>query len=152
MEQMKKTLNDIISWGNGKIDSLDNERLLLKQLSKVIKLYFELNDNSDDKDYPDPPAVDSKQIWKNVKINFPNFTQYNIASEITKNISSTELIIGDPYDDLVDIIKDFMDYIWYIDNTTEENGIWHFKFGFMSHWGKHLFDLQYYLYHYLWDM
>ena len=141
-------LENIIEWGKEQKNSnYDHIELLIKQLSEVNILIIELEDMSDDLEYPEPPKIEIKTISINVEKNFPKFSLYNISSDVSINICEAGVIIGDAIDDLTDIIIDFMDIIWYYKNTTVENAVWYMKFGYTAHWGKHLNDLLYYLYH-----
>jgi hypothetical protein len=57
----------------------------------------------------------------------------------------TEAAQGWALDDLADIARDFLKVRWHLENSTEEEALWHFRFGFQSHWEIHLFSLRNYL-------
>lgn len=48
-------------------------------------------------------------------------------------------------DHITDIARDFLEVRWHLENSTPEEAIWHFRFGFQHHWGEHLFSLRRYL-------
>ncbi len=147
--EMIKLLIEIIKWGKEIVISNNNELLLYQQLSKINTLYFDLDESSDDKQYPEPPSFDYDKIAKNVQFNFKKFGYYNIPLEITENIGETGLSVGDAVDDLSDIIRDFLGINWYYENTSLGNAIWYFKFLFKTHFGLHLINLMMYLHNYL---
>ena len=51
----------------------------------------------------------------------------------------------DAIDDLADIAKDLIQFMWFLDNVSLSDAIWDFRFGYQSHWGPHLHGLRAYL-------
>ncbi|OHD06731.1 MAG: hypothetical protein A2086_02545 [Spirochaetes bacterium GWD1_27_9] len=146
IQEFKKVLLNIIKWNEEKISSENNYDLLNKQLLDVYQFVFKITYIFDEKDYNNYDRKINKKSWNNIQNNFPEFQQYNVTKDVSVNISNTELLIGDPIDDLNDIINDFKEVIWCLENTSENDALWYFMFGYESHWGKHLSDLLYYLY------
>ena len=146
-EAIISLMKTIIKFGEEESE-LSNIDLLFKKLSEINILAFDFPDAFDDAEYPDPPNIETKSIELNIQKNFPEFYQYEITAHIKINSSEDEIFIGYPEDDLTDIIKEFKDIIWYYNNTTIDNTAWFIKFGYKSHWGKHLNDLLYFLYHF----
>lgn len=56
-----------------------------------------------------------------------------------------ECLIGDAVDDLVDILLDLREVLWFADRKEIENAYGQFLLSFRSHWGQHLRALQSYL-------
>ena len=139
-------MRDIISWGECARTGINNCDLLAVQLSQINSFIIQIEDLSDDNEYSEPPAIDTRKISHFIFLNFPEFSCYNISSDVTTKIAETSILVGDSRDDLLDIIKDFKEILWYLENTSTANAIWHLKFGYSAHWGKHLIDLLSYLF------
>ncbi|TGM66495.1 DUF5063 domain-containing protein [Leptospira meyeri] len=146
-----KNLKEIINWSNEFQNLEDKPDILMRQLLEVHSNLYSINYEIDDKEYPNCPErdyqKDYQEIRKNIEINFPEFTPYNVISDITFQSKDNEIYLADPYDDLTDLIIDFKDFVWYLENTSINNGIMYFRNGYTFHWGKHISDLTYYLLH-----
>ena len=77
---------------------------------------------------------------------FPELGLYNLPQAITDHIGQTDIVVGDAVDDLTDIVCDLSGVIWCFEHTDENDALWHLRFGYQHHWGKHLRTLQLYLY------
>jgi hypothetical protein len=55
-------------------------------------------------------------------------------------------VVGDSIDDLSDIIKDLLEVSWYFENSTITVALERLYFSYTTHFGKHLIDLQRYLF------
>jgi hypothetical protein len=60
-----------------------------------------------------------------------------------------EVFLHDPYNDLSEIADDMKLVMWLADNVGESDAVWEFRFGFFTHWGRHLFSVRPYLQAYL---
>jgi len=58
---------------------------------------------------------------------------------------NSECMTGDAIDDLADIYGDLIGVSWLWENSGEADAVWHFRFGYQTHWGRHLLDLRSYL-------
>jgi hypothetical protein len=96
-------------------------------------------------DYPDPPVQDYDRLRVLATERFPSFGYYSVPDDITKQSNETELLVGDALDDIVDIVRDLQAVKWRWEHTNEQDALWHFDFGYKTHWGKHLRCLQLYL-------
>ncbi len=139
-------LRVVTKWAEIDASGKNNIPILTQQLIEVELMYFSQVDVFDKNDYPKPPTVDLLSIRKNVQLNFPELSYYNVPSDVSRKIAETEIIIGDAVEDLSEIIKDFYEFIWLSENTSIDNAIWHFRFGYKAHWGKHMNDLLFYLF------
>ena len=99
----------------------------------------------DDRTWPEPEVHTYNDIRAIVGARFPDLGYYNIALEIGDHIGASELGLGDAIDDLVDITEELLAVVWRLEHTSPEDALWHFQFGFESHWGDHLRGLQLYL-------
>ena len=99
----------------------------------------------DEQSYPDPPEIDSKPIRDAVAQRFPCFGYYNVVLNVSGDITKPENAVGDAIGDLEEILVDLKKVKWCLENTSEADALWHFQFGFRSHWGRHARDLQLYI-------
>jgi hypothetical protein len=105
-----------------------------------------INFEFDETDYADDPSEDFQAIYKVVGRRFPTLGYYNVAGSITKEIGESKVLIADGIDDIVDILLDLKGVLWRLDNTSVDDALWHLNHDYQSHWGRHLWDLQLYLY------
>ncbi len=104
--------------------------------------YDDLIDDSEN----ESPTTDYYRIREAVVTRFPSFGYYYVANPNSDLYQPAEILIADAVDDLTDIIQDLLEVEWYWSNTSENDALWHFRFGYENHWGKHLRELQVYLY------
>ncbi|MBO2638288.1 DUF5063 domain-containing protein [Shewanella algae] len=123
--------------------------LLLGHLDKLPIIVSSAKFTFDEKEYGDAPNNDYKTIRSKVESRFPKIGYYNTVLEISENLESTKIAVGDAVDDLADILGDLVDVLWYFENTSEDDALWHLEQSYISHWGLHLRNLQLYL-HDLW--
>jgi hypothetical protein len=91
----------------------------------------------------EPPATDDARLGT-ISQRFPGLDFYAVVDPV--NDLDQELMLADPYDDLADIARDLMEALWHWDNVGEADGRWAFRFGYETHWGGHLRDVQRYLF------
>lgn len=100
-------------------------------------------------DHPDPPGngLESYHRFRDVATRrFPDLHFYNLATPVSEKPGEAELVVGDPYDDLADIAGDFSDIRWCFADTSPNDALWRFYFGYQSHWGDHASNLRWYLF------
>ncbi|MFP2958269.1 DUF5063 domain-containing protein [Myxococcus sp. 1LA] len=99
----------------------------------------------DDAKYPDAPGADARALRARISPLFPALGLYNEALHIADTVGESEVSTGDAIDDLTDIAMDLQDVLFRWENTSEADALWHLRFGFEAHWGRHLRSLQLYL-------
>jgi hypothetical protein len=145
MRELIPTINEIAKYGlQPNLTEVDKEKSLAKSLVKIYNLYFEIEYEFDETDYPDFDNEKYQNIRQNVESNFKDFGFYKMVLEINDMVND-EIGIGDAVDDLSDIIKDLLEVKWRIDNNSLNDGLWFFNFIFNSHTEKHIIDLLNYI-------
>jgi hypothetical protein len=91
------------------------------------------------------PEEDYSAIRKAAEQSFPNWGFYNVAGQVTGNIGSSEVLVGDAIDDVADIINDLKMVFWSYQNESEEIAIWHLLDSYANHWRGHMRSLQFYV-------
>jgi len=134
---------DVIE-GNYSLEGREaNLRLALDRLALAVHY---TDGAFDETDYPEAPSREYKVVRELVSPNFPDLGYYNVVLGITEKIGEGQCAVGDAIDDICDIARELEAVLWCWENTSVHDALWHFKFGFESHWGQHLRDLQLYLY------
>jgi hypothetical protein len=97
-----------------------------------------------DADFPDPPRADYGAVRARFGAAFPDLGVYNAVTDFSEPTGNAAVTAGDALDDLADIAVDLHEVL---DRTkaSMEDAVWHFRFGFETHWGTHLRWLQLYL-------
>ena len=145
MREHIPTINEIAKYGlQPNLTEVDKEKSLAKSLVKIYNLYFEIEYEFDETDYPDFDNEKYQNIRQNVESNFKDFGFYKMVLEINDMVND-EIGIGDAVDDLSDIIKDLLEVKWRIENNSLNDGLWFFNFIFNSHTEKHIIDLLNYI-------
>jgi len=141
MRELIPTIDEIVKYGlQPNLTEVDKEKSLAKSLVKIYNLYFDIEYEFDETDYPDFDGEKYLNIRQNVESNFKDFGFYKIVLEINDMVND-EIGIGDAVDDLNDIIKDLLEVKWRIENNSLNDGLWFFNFIFNAHTEKHIIDL-----------
>ena len=119
---------------------------LIAALDKLAMSLHELVIEFDESEYEEPPDLNYADIRTVVEKKFPELGLYNTAEHVSIDIGDSKLIVGEAVDDLADIIGDMLEVSWRFENTSEMDAMWHFENSFTLHWGRHLRDLQHYLF------
>ena len=125
-------------------DELDRIAALARALDGLVHQYNIAPDTEPDQG-EDAPLVEHGVFLDPINAAFPSFGFYadvDPSDDLNQGIGA-----GLAYDDLADIATDLADVRWYFDQGRPETAIWDFRFGYQSHWGRHLHDLRRYLYH-----
>jgi hypothetical protein len=119
----------------------DDERLTrgLDELALAYHLCPETEPGERD---GEPCRSDYRQLYQALGARFPNLGLYACADP-TEVLH--EPLVGDAIDDLADIVLDLQEVLWRFDHLGADDALWHFRFLFRSHWGRHLRELALYL-------
>lgn len=141
MKELIPTIDEIAKYGlQPNLIEVDKEISLAKNLVKIYNLYFNLEYEFDEIDYPDFDNEKYPNIRQNVESNFKDFGAYKMVLEIN-DLVNDEIGIGDAVDDLSDIIKDLLEVKWRIENNSINDGLWFFNFIFNAHTEEHVINL-----------
>jgi len=123
----------------------DREEALRVALDRLALASHFAAASLDATEYPEPPGVDYEALRERIKPLFPGLGYYNEALDVSERLGESKLGTGDAIDDLTDIAKDVQEVFLRWQVTSERDALWYFRFGFESHWGRHLRSLQLYL-------
>ena len=144
--EIKAKILDFFEVIEGGLQAEDREVKLTRVLDELAMAVHFAEYPFDASEFPDAVVREYGEIREIVSKNFPDLGYYNGALEIADKIAESENGVGDAIDDICDIAGDLEEVLWCWENTSVDDALWHFKFSFDSHWGKHLRDLQLYLY------
>lgn len=111
------------------------------EINKLNKLLASLSDLYSKALYL--PEVESENIETvSFDLDLPqvNFEQYEIYWEIFEPYHLEEPVCGSLTDDILDIYKDVKEGILLYERNEHLEAIWHWKFHFEAHWGRHVVD------------
>jgi len=142
LRELRKLIDNITEFGiNPNVKLIDKTDVLKKLLVGIYLEFLNVEYEFDEADYDDEPDFDYKEIRQNVKSNFPDFDWYSIVLDSNKMEPNIETGCGDELDDLTDIIGDLLAVKWRMENTSENDALWHFEFSMRTHSEQHLLDL-----------
>jgi hypothetical protein len=122
----------------------DDLRILLDHLDRLSTLgrhvYFEFEDG-----HPDPPRPEWADSLARAQRRFPGLGPYNVPDPIEGSPGKAKILVADPYDDIADLRGDLEEVAWCFAHTSPNDALWHFQFGYQSHWGEHLSGLRWYV-------
>ena len=145
-DEIKQTIDDfllLVEKGCGSTE--ENEARLKLLVDKLALAQHFATYKFDERDFAEAPRKAYQGLRKSVTAQFPNFGCYNVAEDVTQNVGEGKAIVSDALDDITDIANDLFEAKWCWENNSPEDGLWHFKFSFDSHWSNHLRELQVYL-------
>jgi hypothetical protein len=146
LKKLLLTIDEISKYGlESEVYIKDKEGDLEQYLVELYSLYFLIQNEHDQQEYPEFDKAQFPQVAENVKKHFPDFGWYHTLLNLTKILEEPRTASGDPIDDLSDIIYDLLEIKWRIQNNSEQDGIWYFKLIFKGHTRDHLLDLLQYL-------
>ncbi|WP_395373434.1 DUF5063 domain-containing protein [Marinicella sp. W31] len=142
---IKKTVNEFLDFVLNENNPIEDLGELITALDKLAYSVRYVNYEFDNTDYPDTPEKNYRLIREKVEKRFPTLGFYNTSEDVSENVGTSTIVVGDGIDDICDIVGDLKDVLWCFENTSINNALWHFQFGYRSHWGRHLRELQLYL-------
>jgi hypothetical protein len=127
-------------------DSLENMAEALDRLSLAYRHTSERVAISAEP--AEPPPSDHEPMHKLAAQAFPGLGFYACVSP---EPDASEITMGDAIGDIAEIACDLQEVVWRWENIGPDDAIWEFRFGFQTHWGRHLQDLRRYLHAQLYE-
>lgn len=143
--EIYKTIRGFLSLFETESDVESSQEKLTLALDRLALAYNFVEYEFDETNYPDAPRKDYNELRAIASNLFPTYGFYNVVNNLSVNVGLPSEAVGDAIDDIVDIAKDLYEVEWLWENTTEDNALWQFSFGYTSHWGEHLRWLQLYI-------
>ncbi|MDP3070187.1 MAG: DUF5063 domain-containing protein [Opitutaceae bacterium] len=119
---------------------------MLELCDRLVFAYRNTSYTFDNRDFPDAPRTDYGEQRAKISALFPNYGPYCLPTTMNAECS-TDQMIGDAIDDLSDISRDFEEVLWRFEHTSVDDALWDFHEGYWRHWGRHMREFQFYLFH-----
>ncbi|MAK99692.1 MAG: DUF5063 domain-containing protein [Citromicrobium sp.] len=124
-------------------DGSEGLRRLVLALDALVAVYFRTDDVEPGEEDDAPEKGYSAQYQRAAEA-YPELGLYPYADP-GGDPGEDEPMVADAIDDIADIAGDLTEVLWHFENSSEETGIWDFRFGYQHHWGDHLHSLRNYL-------
>ncbi|MXQ11513.1 DUF5063 domain-containing protein [Microvirga makkahensis] len=120
-----------------------SDEALARALDALAAVYHDTPSGRPSDAEAEPPRDDYRLIRQHVGRIFPDLGLYATADPL--EVPNEEALVGDAIDDISDIALDLKEILWRWQNLGADDAIWHFRFGYQTHWGRHLHGLRFYL-------
>jgi hypothetical protein len=117
------------------------ETRLRLALDELAVAYAVTPEPSYSTEYPESARGDYAAMRERCASAFPGLGWYHAVVVLLSSAVEPTVSNGDALDDLTDIALDLEEVVER-SKTSIEDAVWHFRFGFQTHWGRHLRWLQ----------
>jgi hypothetical protein len=115
---------------------------LAKALDGLVEAYHQTADVEPDSQTL-APRVEETKYRQAAAAAFPELHMYAVVDPQDGPEQQVGLSVA--AGDLGEIAGDLLEVLWLFDNSSHNNAVWQFRFGYQSHWGRHLHELRLYL-------
>lgn len=145
-ETIDASINAFLGLLETHADDDERDKRLALCLDSLVAAFHASSDVQLDLDEgDDAPEIEFELLYEKWGKRFVSFGYYPDVAPDADPLEESS--IGDAIDDLADISRDLLEAKWYADRGRLDNAIWTFRFGYQSHWGRHLHDLRRYVYY-----
>lgn len=117
---------------------------LAKALDSLVAVYHETSDvEPDTVDGPEPPKADENKVGAAAAAAFPELGWYALVDP--ERGLDQEIGLSIAIGDLTEIASDLLAVVWLFENASHNDALWDFRFGYKSHWGRHLHEVRSYI-------
>jgi hypothetical protein len=117
---------------------------LAKALDELVATYHRVADvEPDTTEASAAPRPDEKRIVDAATAKFPDLGWYALVDP--EGAPDQQVGMSIAASDLAEIASDLMGVLWLFENGSHNDAVWDFRFGYQSHWGRHLHELRTYL-------
>jgi len=153
MEETIKLIEKVTEFAiNPDVKSENKIKDLKQLLVSIYAKFLTIEKLDDDTNYKESYSLSYGEVKENVLKNFPDHGYYNLVFDSHKIIykeckikPEVDVDLGDPIDDICDILKDLLEVKWRYENYSKENANWSFMFLMKNHSEEHLVNLLKYL-------
>lgn len=123
---------------------------LLAICDRLFSAYQSVSSDAFDErsDLAAPPEKDWPGAHRIVAQSCPFLGHYNTPEHFLSSGDAVKCSLGWAVDDCAGVLLEFEEILWRFEHTSEDDALWHFRFGYSAGWGNNLRNLQYYLWRY----
>ncbi|MBA80456.1 MULTISPECIES: DUF5063 domain-containing protein [unclassified Leeuwenhoekiella] len=145
MEAFLNLIQRITQYGTQTVADPNKRKALKKSLTDLYALYVNLEPTFDERLYEEIERLDYGLVYAHVKVNFPEFHDYQHLEQFLNPDQQPKILLGDAIDDLSDLIIDLSEVVWRLENTSLDDALWYFNTLMHMHSEAHLLNLLVYL-------
>ena len=116
---------------------------LAKTLDRLVDVYHQTADVEPDTVDSEAPRVEERPISDAASAAHPELGLYAVVAP--EDRPDQKVGLGDSVSDLAEIAVDLTEVLWLFENAGHNDAVWQFRFGYQSHWGRHLHEVRTYL-------
>lgn len=117
---------------------------LAKALDGLVVTYHQTPDvEPDTTEASEAPPTDERRIVDTATAAFPDLGLYALVDPQDGLDQKIGLSIA--VGDLAEIASDLLEVLWLFENASHNDAVWEFRFGYQTHWGRHLHEIRTYL-------
>ena len=117
---------------------------LAKALDRLVTVYHDTPDvEPDTTGVSAAPRVEEKPIIDAAAAAHPDLDWYALVDP--QDGQDQQIGMSIAVGDLVEIPADLQEVLWLFENASHNDAVWNFRFGYQTHWGRHLHEVRTYL-------
>lgn len=122
-----------------------SDAALLELCDRIVCAFHDIRFTFDEREYAEAPRARVFARRPAISAHFPEYGAYSLSyPDLAKPPADAGM--SHAIDDLEDLVADFSEILWRLEHTSVDDALWHFHFGYATHWGHHLRSLQLYLF------
>ena len=116
---------------------------LARALDNLVTAYHLTADVEPDTVDSDPPRIEEKPLIDAAAAAHPDLDWYALVDP--EDGPEQQIGMSIAVGDLVEIAADLHQVLWLFEHAGHNDAVWDFRFGYQTHWGRHLHEIRTYL-------
>ena len=117
---------------------------LAKALDGLVAIYHQIPDvEPDTSEGPEAPRIEDRSLIDAEAAAFPDLQLFALVDP--EMGPDQEVIMSMAMGNLAEIAADLTEVLWFFENASHNDAVWEFRFGYQTHWGRHLHEVRTYL-------
>jgi len=147
-EAQALTRSDITSAIQQYLDALEGKEGrslpdLARALDNLVATYHRTADVGPDSVDTEAPSIEEKPLIEEAATAHPDLGWYALVDP--EGGPEQQVGMSMAVGDLVEIAADLHQVLWLFEHAGHNDAVWDFRFGYQSHWGRHLHEVRTYL-------
>ena len=117
---------------------------LAKALDGLVVTYHQTPDvEPDTTEAPLASQAEERRLIDAADAAFPDLGWYALVDP--EDGEDQKIVMSFAVGDLAEIASDLLLVLWLFDNGSHNDAVWAFRFGYRTHWGRHLHEIRTYM-------